>query len=111
MPDHHMSEDALHVSAEELLRVGDPLKWIRRSETLRSMKRKRHRQSICDRLLQQRRRQRHACDEPMEGQFCNKHLQRSEPFVYGLPATLRNVPFINASFDAPTPVSLHRDRA
>ena len=49
-------------------RVGDfSLMWIRRTRTPRSMRPKRHRLSVCDRVLQQRRKQRHDCDEPIEG--------------------------------------------
>jgi hypothetical protein len=49
-------------------RLGDfSLMWIRRTGTFRSTDPKRHHLSLCDRVLQQRRKQRHGCDEPTEG--------------------------------------------
>jgi hypothetical protein len=40
------------------------LMWIRGTGTFRRMRPKRHRLRLCDRVLQQRRKQRHSCDEP-----------------------------------------------
>src|ERR1017187_4492700 len=57
---------SLRVSSALSRRFADfSLMW--RTGTFRSMRPKRHRLSLCDRVLQQRRKQRHGCDEPTEG--------------------------------------------
>ena len=59
--------------------------WIRKTGTLRSMRPKRHRLNLCDRVLQQRRKQRHGCNVPIEGLILQQTLQRAKPFVYRPP--------------------------